>query len=674
MPSGSTGRYQSRLFNFLNRQSLRLTEQFDRTVRHVKVAAVWGVQILLYPVYLLVQTSLSVGRQLRAEAEAGWPKLKEFTQKEPQQETPLAADTPIQRVLEELKVGTLKVEGLKQFYQLQPANLQPTNLQPTNLQPTNLEPTNLASNGYIEQSSNSPEERCVIQGVASLVTTRSLVLVTVENQILDILTPQQQHQLAAKIRWEVADFLHQRRLVQSSRLQKATPRLSELDRPRVLWPVRLFWHIMAWVQTSPIAIAANLFQESTLVGDEAPGSRQILPYRPALKRHQLPASKDSVIANQLDSQGVLTFLDRTVAELESHQLVPGTEALITLRDSLQTRWNSSPLAKVPIQGSKWTLAASRSTSKIQSLIQNLLPSPQSPATETSQTRLFQIQALIYAAVDYFFGKRDSDLPGTDSQELSLNLANPQGKVHQLFGRHSPSLSPGQTANALESVDTSEADLWLSWSDLYGESDSLDEFAHHAPISQDPSSRISSPKSQAQLPEAFSSKIPIKPRNSAWHTLKRFLRLKPVLRKRAAPNSEKLTHIPHPSVSQTSKLTTTQNVPPLATLSQDKGRISRQKKTSSSVAVSSPHSTSVSPVGKESNGIGFPNTRGAIVTPSSHSQNTDIEPAPDWIETQATPSGYVKHPLEQVLEWLDHSMLWVEELVVKVWRWFWQRRR
>jgi hypothetical protein len=46
----------------------------------------------------------------------------------------------------------------------------------------------------------------------------------------------------------------------------------------------------------------------------------------------------------------------------------------------------------------------------------------------------------------------------------------------------------------------------------------------------------------------------------------------------------------------------------------------------------------------------------------------MEAKPDWIETQATPSGYVKHPLEQVLGWLDSVMLWLEELVVKIWRW------
>jgi hypothetical protein len=98
MPSGSSGRYQSRLFNFLNRQALRLTAQCDRAVRQLKVAAVWGVQIVLYPVYLLVQTGLSAGRQLSNSAQAGWPQLKEFTNKQYQKTLP-AADTPIQQVL-----------------------------------------------------------------------------------------------------------------------------------------------------------------------------------------------------------------------------------------------------------------------------------------------------------------------------------------------------------------------------------------------------------------------------------------------------------------------------------------------------------------------------------------------------------------------------------------------
>jgi hypothetical protein len=155
-----------------------------------------------------------------------------------------------------------------------------------------------------------------------------LVLVTIENQILDILTPQQQQKLASKMSWEVADLLRTRRLVQASKLKNAAPRLSSLDQPRVLLPVRLFWKVMAWVQTSPVAIAANLFQESTLIGEDALDSSQILPPRPARKpRHQLPGLNNPAIANQRVPPKALASLDRTIAELESHQLVPGTEGL-----------------------------------------------------------------------------------------------------------------------------------------------------------------------------------------------------------------------------------------------------------------------------------------------------------------------------------------------------------
>jgi hypothetical protein len=49
----------------------------------------------------------------------------------------------------------------------------------------------------------------------------------------------------------------------------------------------------------------------------------------------------------------------------------------------------------------------------------------------------------------------------------------------------------------------------------------------------------------------------------------------------------------------------------------------------------------------------------------------MEPKPDWIEAHATVMGYVKHPLEQLLAWLDQAMLWLEELCIRVWRWLGQ---
>ena len=51
-----------------------------------------------------------------------------------------------------------------------------------------------------------------------------------------------------------------------------------------------------------------------------------------------------------------------------------------------------------------------------------------------------------------------------------------------------------------------------------------------------------------------------------------------------------------------------------------------------------------------------------------SQDTQIEPAPEWIETRAAAMGYVKHPLEQLLEWLDRAMLWLEEVLMIAWQW------
>ena len=51
-----------------------------------------------------------------------------------------------------------------------------------------------------------------------------------------------------------------------------------------------------------------------------------------------------------------------------------------------------------------------------------------------------------------------------------------------------------------------------------------------------------------------------------------------------------------------------------------------------------------------------------------SPSTDIQPAPDWIETKAIHTGYVKHPLELILGWLDMAIVWVEELLLKVLEW------
>jgi hypothetical protein len=44
------------------------------------------------------------------------------------------------------------------------------------------------------------------------------------------------------------------------------------------------------------------------------------------------------------------------------------------------------------------------------------------------------------------------------------------------------------------------------------------------------------------------------------------------------------------------------------------------------------------------------------------------PASDWVDAEATAVGYVKHPLERLLDWFDRLALWIEGAIVKLWQW------
>jgi hypothetical protein len=95
--------------------------------------------------------------------------------------------------------------------------------------------------------------------------TRDLVLVTVENEILNVLTGEQQLQVQRQIAGAIADYWRQRKsqaLMGRAEINTFLPLPKE--KAHLLPPVRAFRRVMAWVQLSPVAIAANLFQESRL--------------------------------------------------------------------------------------------------------------------------------------------------------------------------------------------------------------------------------------------------------------------------------------------------------------------------------------------------------------------------------------------------------------------------
>ncbi|WP_250122327.1 hypothetical protein [Chroococcidiopsis sp. CCMEE 29] len=494
MPSASSGRYQSKLFNFVHQQSRRFTEQCDRTFRHLQFTTSGVATALLYPLYLLFQSTRSAAKQLHRAVQQDSPQLPE-NHIDSQYQTSPTADTPIQTTL--LLVNTLPFleEDLSLTEEasstLSPAK-EPLNFLAflaslrfklfPNSHTSALVETERDTRKQREHSPLTPHpsplaphsslsrNRPVIRGIATQQSSRTLVLVTAQNEILDILTPQQQQRLQERIIGEVAKYWRYQRLAHSVEQQRNTG-------------------------------LKRLFKGQNTGGRETE----------ELPRHQ-----------------VLAFLDRTIAEVESNHLAPVSVAKTSLSFP-------STLGK-----RSWELVQ-----RLQTQLSTSLSSSKSPAiTPDAETRTLRIQALIWAAVDYFFGRSRKHL-----KQTTLHLptgSKPQGKP----------LPHRRSAAKLSSTwsPPSPHDPWLTLSDLFGDS---------------------------------------------------------------AESGE-------PSTPDQPKLSKSQTI----------------NKVSSASEISAQPDT----------------------------QSTQLEPAPDWIETNATNMGYVRHPLEQLLALLDRAMLWLERFSIKVWRW------
>lgn len=315
----SPGRYQSSVFNFLNRRSLQLSEQVRRTVRSVKMTAAWGVQILLYPAYVAFQAGRVTAQQLRQAVQTTSLRLKavekaiekvKHVNEPPRPESALSCDTPIYRVLQAIEAFALlptaktplelvaspdlslqlqdQAEGIVQAPQIGELVRQAATERSLaehrvlageateagiavskNGAVSGNNAVNGHGNGHGTVSVNgtarslSPSSKII--GIASLLTNRSLVLITNQGQILDILTTEQQVQLHRRIVWEVAQYWLTRRALWAEQQPAPFPLPLPEVRPNALPPVRMFQRLMAWMQTSSVAIATNLFHESTLV-------------------------------------------------------------------------------------------------------------------------------------------------------------------------------------------------------------------------------------------------------------------------------------------------------------------------------------------------------------------------------------------------------------------------
>ena len=585
----SSGPYQSRLFNLLNRHRIRWSDRVTQAVRQIQVATEWGVQTLLYPIYLIVQMGRSTRQQLEQQvySSAALPAGSQL-----ELDTQLqycAVDAPIEQVLQavnpwlsegneentkleeeqtniwgklgkfvpQLLFNSPKKSKTRWFrHQNKALELTSDRLPQQGETLSNLaigERQSLLANVSLDKTNSLPQRDkkvLTIQGIASLVESRVLVLVTQDNHILDILTSQQQQQLQQRIIQSLAAYRPHRSFLKTAtkKILQILPNFSSED-SKALPPVRFAWDIINWIQTSPVALKANLFGESSLVSVSSESTEISYKRCGSSRKAGSPLAELSIILDralaglETQSQNLVTFVDRTINNLPIK---------INQTDTLKQR---------------------------QSPGENL-----NTAREHCEPDPFQLQVLIKAAIDYFFGNAYGNV-------ASSNLPHSSNRIPLKPTTSSPSLPTA-----------SPEDPWLSWSDLFNDTLSSPTIAQ----TFQKVVTLQGDSDKKSLPET--ARKPTNSRQWSRSRIKSRLQL---------PKSRALFVV-------ASEITD-------VTLKQQE------------------HST-------------LNTTNAEVISSFSSSQ-----PTPDWVETDATALGYVKHPLEILLELLDRIILWLEELALKIWR-------
>lgn len=259
----SSGRYQSKVLSFLSQQSLKWRDRLTQTFRHTQIAAVWGTQILLYPVYALFQSTRLVGKQLRQSVRQILPKLLAGGRSPDSGNLSgdlVTSDTPLQQILATVQTFKLPIDVVS----ADPVTVvQSTDQSTDQSTPTRSEQLTVYVGNVAIVS--QPTSRLTVRGIASAIATRHLVLVTPQNETLDILTIEQQKYLFQCLIWELASFWRTQRQLRSTHRVRSTFLPLPIARETQLPPVRWFNRLMVWLQTSPVAAATNLFHEAELV-------------------------------------------------------------------------------------------------------------------------------------------------------------------------------------------------------------------------------------------------------------------------------------------------------------------------------------------------------------------------------------------------------------------------
>ena len=620
MSNGYYGPYQSRLLNFISKQSRQVADNCDRTWRQIKQGTLTATQILLYPAYLLVQSSRMLGRQLRESGKTvDLPELQEFEG----DENPDLLQNWFGEVFDESSLAKPSQRIAQILYLAE-------NLLDSSQKATTLTNFPLLANPAINLSGQTAKHQITsvlensltntqlkVEGIASFIPARTLVLIGHKNQILDILTPEQQELLEGRITWEVANGGPERREIAQKEL-KFNFDLESAAKKSQLPPVRRFWELMVWLQTSPVALKRNQFGESIFAVKKAIDRNLILVQKAIAPIDTAKIPQPSIAAwNSLDQNTLklethfnskldrspmplsfVTLLDRAAVNLEEFTLPP----------SAKTTAEPTPQFKVKIN-------TSVPQTNLDLSARNIL-----------EKYARNIEQVIWSSVDQLLGKETA---ASDKTEKSVAI--------QYY------LKQQQSQEDTENIPKVDRP-WLNWQDLFGEAAPEQLIAG----SSEPEEAQVSPKVKPQIEELTGSiAVSTSPYPQALHQM-----LGQLKQSLLATNSQ---NKPQPA----SNLAIT------------------QKNSSALAAESIPGPAPETQVPKNTN----PNSRQNSQTPAAitaqtsrytvtqqKNQTTDAPDETEYLETAAESMGYIKHPLEQVLEWLDAVMLRLEKIVEQLWNW------
>jgi hypothetical protein len=241
----SQGKYQSQVMNFLNRRVQGIKHSGGEVWKKLKIAAVWGAQLALYPIYALVQASRFALHQFSQAAGTATGSLPD---------APPDCDRPIVSILQDLGVSLPAFENCEQITGVNRPALSSAQTKAPNL-------AQFADSNAIDLT------QIAIIGIATDLTSKQLVLVAANCQTI-ALTTDQHHQLTKRILWELAQYGYDYRTYLK---QVRNPALLPSQFSANTWPiVKLFWGAMRWVHEGTIAQNLDWFGERQLLGVSRP--------------------------------------------------------------------------------------------------------------------------------------------------------------------------------------------------------------------------------------------------------------------------------------------------------------------------------------------------------------------------------------------------------------------